>query len=209
MKKSQITDFSFFKCFMKYDVHHTKNTRRIKFMNGLKNMKIRNKMWILSLAAGLLIVVVWLCSIFYTNRTKIGSKLYKEIILSNTLTADILPPPEYVIESYATALEYISESDPSERQQLFTYFKTLQATYDERHLFWNENLPKDEALQQAFLNNSYNSAIEFFAIFNDEVVPAVDLGDQASIILAQDKLKKAYQSHRSGIDETVMLSEQW
>jgi methyl-accepting chemotaxis protein len=166
-------------------------------------------MWILSLAAGLLIVVVWLCSIFYTNRTKIGSSLYKEIILSNTLTADILPPPEYVIESYATALQYISEGDANARRELLAYFKTLQATYDERHLFWNENLPKDEALQKVFLNNSYNSAVEFFRIFNDEVVPAVESGNQAKINLAQDKLKKAYQTHRSAIDETVKLSDQW
>jgi methyl-accepting chemotaxis protein len=208
MKKSRIkTGFSFLN--LRDKVHNEKNRRRIKFMNGLKNMKIRNKMWILSLAAGLLIVVVWLCSIFYTNRTKIGSSLYKEIILSNTLTADILPPPEYVIESYATALQYISERDANARRELLAYFKNLQATYDERHLFWNQNLPKDEALQKAFLNNSYHSAVEFFRIFNDEVVPAVDSGNQASINLAQDKLKKAYQTHRSAIDETVKLSDQW
>ena len=91
-------------------------------------------MLIFSFTAAILIILVWLFSIFFESRVKIGSELYNQIMLSNNLTADILPPPEYILESYSTALEYITTSDTQTQNELLSYFKQLKSDYEERNL---------------------------------------------------------------------------
>ena len=41
--------------------------------------------------------------IYALSEVKVGGPLYDKIKLGNDLIADILPPPEYVIESYPEA----------------------------------------------------------------------------------------------------------
>ena len=52
-------------------------------------------------AAGLAAVVF--TGIYALSEVKVGGPLYDKIKLGNDLVADILPPPEYVIESYLEA----------------------------------------------------------------------------------------------------------
>jgi hypothetical protein len=42
-------------------------------------------------------------SVYGLSQLKVGGPLYNQIKLGNDLIADILPPPEYVIESYLEA----------------------------------------------------------------------------------------------------------
>ena len=51
------------------------------------------------------IVAIGLAAVIVTsnlalNQLKVGGPLYNKIKLGNDLVADILPPPEYVIEAY-------------------------------------------------------------------------------------------------------------
>ena len=45
--------------------------------------------------------------------TKINGEIYSKIILSKDLIADILPPPEYIIESYLTSEQIVNETNPT------------------------------------------------------------------------------------------------
>ena len=175
----------------------------------MKNVKIRTKLVLFLLTAAFLIIAVWMLSIFNASRVKIGSEAYDEIMLTNNLIADILPPPEYIVEPYCVALEYIGTNDKEKRAELVTNFNELQVTYKERNQYWKEQKIEDSSLKQVYLNDSYQSAIQFFAIFQEEVIPAVEGGNEKEIEKAQSDLKTEYQKHRKAIDKTVTLAEDW
>ena len=174
----------------------------------MRNINIRAKMLIFSLTAAALIVIVWVLSVSLFGNTKIGSKLYDEIMLSNELTADILPPPVYIIESYSVALEYSATTDQVKREEFFTRYQALKATYLERYEYWVEHLT-DEALKQVFLVDAHDAALIFFDVFENEVIPAVKARIPSQIQPAQAKMKEAYRVHRTAIDSTVAAADDW
>jgi methyl-accepting chemotaxis protein len=178
-------------------------------LKGIKDLKITWKMLISSLVPVIILLVVWMLMVKCTDKTKIGSPLYDEIILSNNLIADILPPPEYIIEPYVTALEYITTSDEAKRADLVTYFNQLEEIYNQRYDYWNSTLKNQNDLRQVFLVEAYNAAQKFFDIFHNEIMPAVKSGDQTKIKAAQSDLEAVYKEHRSAIDKTVTLSSAW
>ena len=173
------------------------------------NMKIGTKLFIFSLTAAALIVAVWLLSSLCANKVSIGSELYNELQLSNELRADILPPPEYILESYATALEYITISDQAKRDELLGRMSDLKAMYKERSKYWQVNLPKENKVQKAFLSDSYSTAFQFYASFEQQTVPAVKSGNPVLIESARKALTAAYEQHRTAIDATVKYAENW
>ena len=50
-------------------------------------------------------------SLYALKELKVGGPLYSDIKLGNDLIADILPPPEYVIEAYLEATLAMREPD--------------------------------------------------------------------------------------------------
>ncbi len=166
-------------------------------------------MLIFSIVSILLILFVWVTSLFLNSKVKIGGDLYNQIMLSNELTADILPPPEYIVESYATALEYLSEKDDFKRANLLTALNNLKSQYTERYSYWKKHIPANSELQKTFLTNSYNSAMRFYDIFDKQVVPAVKSGDSTKIEKARVELKAMYKMHREYVNQTVKLASVW
>ncbi len=174
----------------------------------MKNLSIRTKMLILSITMSALIILVWALSVVMSDSTRIGGKLYDEIMLTNELTADILPPPEYIIESYSIALEYITTYEEAPRAELYQSLKKLKATYEQRNAIWINRLT-DPEIKQYFLQDSYSAAMQFYEIFEQKVVPAVESKNAFQVRLMQSELKAAYLEHRKAIDKTVLLAEQW
>jgi len=132
--------------------------------------------------------------------------MYHEIISGKDLVADILPPPEYIIEAYLTALQLSKETDKTKIEALIHDEEQLKINYDTRHDFWVGRLPEGN-LKKNMVEDSYKPAIEFFEIFENEFVPAVRSGDEekANEILTS-KLDKLYLEHRLAIDQVVVLA---
>ena len=58
-----------------------------------------------------------------------------------------------------------------------------------------------------FLVNSYDPAVQFFKVVEDEFVPAARQGDREGLAkLLDKKLKDSYRTHRTAIDQTVVLA---
>ena len=144
------------------------------------------------------------------NKTKIGSKLYNEIMLSNnpdsghTAAAGIRH--RTVPDGAAIS---ISASDASKRDGLLTYFNQLEDIYKQRDEFWKDALNGKDDIKQVFLGDAYTAATSFFGIFHREVVPAVNSGDSAAVKTAAEHLDQAYRTHRAAIDKTVTMSSDW
>lgn len=121
------------------------------------------------------------------------------------MIADILPPPEYILESYLVTLQLSAAGDIAERESLIARLTTLKADFDTRHTYWlKENL--DSELTDIFLKKSYAPAVAFYTTAFDAFVPAIKQGDAALATAALAKMKIDYEAHRKVIDEVVQIT---
>src|SRR5262245_3992265 len=140
------------------------------------------------------------------STVKVSGPVYADIVRGKDLVADILPPPEYIIESYLVTLEAASEMRPEVRAEQVAYLKRLRADYDTRHDVWVKDLPEGE-MRRTMLVDSYEPAMRFYQLVEREFVPAMESGDLAkATMLVKGPLVEAYQQHRAAIDKVVVLA---
>jgi len=140
------------------------------------------------------------------NELKVNGDLYKRIIQNKNLVADILPPPEYIIESYLTVLQLENEKDKAEQDKLIENLNSLKKQFEARHLFWSK-AHLDSDLYSPFLKQSYEPAALFYDITFTRYIPAIKKNDQQAIQSSLIDLKKAYHLHRQAIDQVVKLAD--
>ena len=139
---------------------------------------------------------------------KVNGPVYTRIVQAKDVVADILPPPEYILEAYMVALQMLHETEPAVLRKLADRGATLAKDYDDRHQFWTTDLPPD-ALKDKLLQSSYEPAKAFFDLRDRRFVPAVLSGDreQARQIL-RNEMTPLYEQHRAAIDEVVVMANE-
>ena len=114
-----------------------------KWMAG-ETMHERGTMKNLSLSVKVVIVLLAAFSIFAgvyywtLNELKVNGVIYFEVIKNKDLVADILPPPEYIIESYLVVQQMVNEQAPEKLKLLQSEGDRLRKEYEERHAYWGE-----------------------------------------------------------------------
>ncbi|MDR2485783.1 MAG: methyl-accepting chemotaxis protein [Treponema sp.] len=174
-------------------------------MNFFKDMHIGKKLILLVslFIAGYIGFALFSFRTLHTLR--IQGNLYNRIIMNKDLIADILPPPEYIIESYLNVLQMSDETDPGSLRGLISELNRLKQEYDARHRFWiGEPLLTPGDMRTSFLEGSYNSAVKFYDIVFNKFIPGLEQGDSAKAkqLVLQD-LKEQYKEHRKHIDQVV------
>lgn len=183
-----------------------------KIIWKLKGTKIKERMTSFAMVLLLFIILIGIVTFFALGKLKIGSNTYDEIILSKDLIADILPPPEYIIESYLTGTEYMLADNTDARKTKLEYINELKGMYDERHTFWmecQEDGKISDEISNEFLTKSYEAAERFYNIFYNKMVPAVEANDNEKINSAYEEMSEAYLEHRTFIDKVVELASIW
>ena len=135
---------------------------------------------------------------------KVGGRVYRQIVLGKDMVADILPPPEYIIESYLEAT--LALQDPANAQAHRERLKKLRAEYDERREYWLKESEFDAGIKRMLTEKSYAPVAEFWKTLDGEFFPALARGDLPAAGKAYGTLSAAYQAHRSVIDEIVTRS---
>lgn len=116
------------------------------------------------------------------------------------LVADILPPPEYVIEPYLEAT--LLARDPASVVQRKARLAELQKQFDERDIYWKQsNL--DASLKSALVGQSNAAAGTFWAELNGSFIPAVERGDSGATEASYRRLTDDYVNHRKKVDGLV------
>jgi methyl-accepting chemotaxis protein len=145
-------------------------------------------------------VAVVLTSAQALSELKVGGPIYTEIKLANDLVADILPPPEYVIESYLEATLVLR--DPASLETRRPRLKQLHKEYDERKAFWiGSNL--SPSLKSMLTSQSDAEVERFWKNVEDGLLPALARKDTAAAEEAYAKVTSAYNAHRAIIDSIV------
>jgi methyl-accepting chemotaxis protein len=126
------------------------------------------------------------------------------------LVADILPPPEYIIESDLNAMQMVNAidrgADQATIEQLIRQGDKLKSDYEDRHTYWVKTLP-DGQLKTALTVTSYESAEQFYQIRDGQFIPAIRKGDSKTAkTILNTAMQPAYETHRAAIDSAVDLA---
>jgi methyl-accepting chemotaxis protein len=149
-------------------------------------------------ATGLAAVVF--TGIYALSDVKVGGPLYDRIKLGNDLVADILPPPEYVIEAYLEATLVLN--NPAELAVRRDRLVQLKKEYDERRDFWSKS-DLNPAIKAKLIVESHLEVQRFWAAIEQVFLPALAKADMASAAKSYSEVTAAYLAHRALIDEIV------
>lgn len=142
-------------------------------------------------------------SIFALSELKIGGPLYNKIKLGNDLIADILPPPEYVIEAYLEAT--LALNDPQSLSTRRNRLAQLKREYDDRREFWLRS-DLDPAIKVKLIDASDREVRRFWMIVGQTFLPALARADMVAAANSYSDVTAAYLAHRVLIDEIVKLA---
>lgn len=137
------------------------------------------------------------------QKLKVGGPIYQEIVLGKDLIADILPPPEYIIEAFLVTNLAITQ--PEELAEHRTRFERLKADYNQRHDFWLAQT-FDPDVKQALVTTSHDAAMRFWTTAEQKFFPAVQAGNSDLARAGFAELREAYDAHRKAIDRVVALA---
>ena len=169
-------------------------------------MNLRMKLLSLIGICALAFIVFGLVSWTTINKVKINGDVYNRIAQEKDLIADILPPPEYLLESYLVIHQIIEETDDTKLKELMQKSKKLREEYDERHKYWTDNLP-DSPLKTELIAASYKPAIEYFKIQDEQVIAAILRNDRDTARqIMRTSMKAQYEEHRLAIDRVVKIA---
>jgi hypothetical protein len=161
-------------------------------------------------AIGMTTVIVFVSYAAYSfqtlNKLKVNGAIYHHIVQGKDLIADILPPPEYVIESYLVVLQILGTEDKEIHKTMTAKLETLYSDYKTRHQFWTDDL-EESAMKSKLLEASYRPAMEFYDIVFSQFVPAVGADNKTlAASLAYGAMREKYEEHRLAIDAVVKMS---
>jgi methyl-accepting chemotaxis protein len=134
------------------------------------------------------------------SQLKVGGPLYDKIKLGNDLVADILPPPEYVIEAYLEAT--LTLQDPSSLGAHRDRLVQLKKDYDDRRDFWSKS-ELDPAIKYKLTETSHADVVRFWNAIEQSFLPAISKGEAALAAKSYAEITAAYTAHRGVIDEIV------
>ncbi len=138
------------------------------------------------------------------GEVQVGGPIYQRLVQGKDLIADILPPPEYLVESYLLVLE-MNRADASALSGLIERSQRLRREFETRHQFWVEQLPSGE-LKTQMVEAAYRPALAFLELRDGQFIPALQAGQRAAAEALLPQLAAFYAEHRSAIDRTVELA---
>ncbi|MEO7426965.1 MAG: hypothetical protein ABI036_17385 [Fibrobacteria bacterium] len=172
-----------------------------------RNSRTAVKFGSLALVFLLAFMMYGLYCINTVTEIKINGPYYQRIVQGKDVIADILPPPEYLVEANLNAFQMLNSGDQGELEMLFAKADKLKNDYLKRHAYW-ENELQDGALKKGLVGASYHPAQRMLEAIEKRLIPALRVGDHAmAATIIRDEVQPAYQEHRKAIDVVVELAK--
>ncbi|MDF0606170.1 methyl-accepting chemotaxis protein [Neisseriaceae bacterium TC5R-5] len=174
----------------------------------MSKLSVRQQFSVLTLSVLLGISLLTLTSWLSQDKIAINGSLYQQIVLSKNLTSDILPPPQYIVESFLLVSQLREASSPALRQQLINRLQlTREGFYAGQKKWAASNLPQN--LKDQLARRVFPPADAFFHEFDQHYLPALNNNDSTLLTQSFQQLESFYQVHRQAVDELVLQSASW
>jgi hypothetical protein len=150
------------------------------------------------------------------KQTAINGPAYNKIIAGKDLIADILPPPNNIIElHYYVTRALLDVKAPgdgtkalntSNISQLASAFPRLKQAYEDRINHWARDNNISEEERRLLTGGANEQAREYINLVSTSFLPALQSGNFRQAIESYRLLDQRYQEHRSRINELLELS---
>jgi methyl-accepting chemotaxis protein WspA len=174
-------------------------------MMWLKNVGLSVKLLFLVAVFIAMFAAFALSSYLTLQAARVNGPLYRDIVRGKDLIADVLPPPQYIIETHLLTMELAGETDPTRAASLIERGNRLRLEFDNRHEFWKRELAPGE-LADAMNVTAHRAAAEYFDIRDRSYMPAIHSADAPGAKAALLLLRAKYEEHRRAVDQVVKLA---
>ena len=165
-------------------------------------LSLRATLVLVSFALGFILYGAW--SFKTLNELKVNGEIYQRIVQGKDLVADILPPPQNIIESYLISLQLLGTAGKKPQDALIDRLQILRRDYEVRHAYWRKQTLENK-IAALLLKQSHEPAMAFYTVAFNDFIPAVQKQDRATAIAALSRMIALYENHRQVIDQIVPL----
>jgi methyl-accepting chemotaxis protein len=153
-----------------------------------------------AIALILLLAIAFAVSAWRIHAIRMGGPMHRASMQIADLNADILPPPEYIIEPYLEATLLLDH--PERLATARARLADLRKQYDDRHAVWAQsNLP--DRLKRAILADTHTPAMRFWQEAQGPFLEAIAANDMTAARRSYAVLTDVYDAHRKAIDALV------
>jgi methyl-accepting chemotaxis protein len=172
------------------------------------NMTVKNQLD--TMASIAIIAVLLLSAIGFLNNKNgsIGSANYNKIIYANELTADILPPPMYLVE-LMLEVEQLGEADNATDQLLVAAIQTLIADYQTRQERWLSSDDLDATLNDYIREDLTHNTQRLIDLVQNQILPTVSQGDTRQLGELKVQVRRLFTAHKTHIDTLVEMANSY
>ncbi len=179
---------------------------------GLSNLRFGTRMIILIAIFAVGFVASEIMHRTVLSEMQVNGPLYHRISQGKDIVADVLPPPEYLVESYLVLYRIMNDAEIADRDSLISQFSVLEDQYHERHNYWMQNIqePKLNQIKELLTVKSYQPAQAFYRQARENITQKIgqQLATPEMIAAFNGPIRKHYQEHREAINATVQFASQ-
>ncbi len=122
--------------------------------------------------------------------------------VAKDVTADILPPPMYLVEARLVLSQGIEGTlTPAETVQ---QIDRLRNEYLARVKHWTDNPPY--GLERDLLGRQHSAGVDFLEAISKQALPALQAGNRDAVVQALPEIHRLYLLHRDGVNVSVAAS---
>lgn len=178
--------------------------RRLNFFRRVPDMAVNSQLRLLM--AAFLIGFAVAGAVVYNGlgKVQVNGPIYQRVVQGKDLVADILPPPEYLIESYLVVLEML-RAEPAALPALFEKSAQLRQDFDVRHQVWVKDL-EPGVMKTLMVEDAYRPGVAFLERRDQAFIPALKAGDREAAERLLPELAALYAEHRAVIDQVVVMA---
>jgi signal transduction histidine kinase len=171
--------------------------------HGVRNFNIRTSAILVGMTICIGFLAVIFTELWALTRLKVGGPIYDKLAMDSALVADVLPPPEYILEPYLEAT--LALEQPAALGKHRAHLLALRKTYDERNRFWMSQ-PIGGAIKTLMIQYSDPEAESFWRLTEQQFLPALARGDRHAALTAYAGMSDAYRAHRATMHQVIALA---
>lgn len=172
-------------------------------MNWFNNLRLKYKLGVVLLIFTTGLFLFALFSLDTISKIEVNGDLYNEIISGKDLVADILPPPNYIVETHLLCFQMLNEYDQTALNDLISKSRILSKDFETRQNHWQSNLQEGQ-MKEDMTVNANRPAQDYFEIRDSKFIPLIqsDRREEAKQLLLTE-MKDKFDEHRKYIDRVV------
>lgn len=148
-----------------------------------------------------LVAVAAVALLAHSAQTQLADQANR-VYVAKDVTADILPPPMYLIEMRLIASQGVEGSMPVATVK--SEFERLRSEYQARVEHWTANPPY--GLEATLLGEQHAAAGALIEAMERDFLPQLAAGNAEGARAALFRAHDLYLAHRRGVDQTVTAS---